>query len=497
MLESEDAMGCDDPAVLLCKDAQAAFTSVDTDSGLREIRNKVPGMFTLMRFVYGVPANVLLSGVRIGCISKGSRQGTVGGPLLYMAATQPRLVSAAQKCGDVFVCAATDDVTIVGVRSKAVACGEIVMKELGQVGIRSNVSKDKQYCQQEADADCGGIEVLGQPVGVPGYCQSWFDERVSSIIAKLKFLRDHVVTLQPSGAFLYLKHSIGGQIRFVSRAVNTERDVWAEVQSEFLQTVVDCITGSGTYGEFDADAIRLMYQLPDHGGLGLRAPCPDWKQALLASVDRLNKRPEYQRRQLECYQALAFAGDCAWASMMEEVQKVAAARLGREGVIPGSNQEDTMQQFIVEARASWKPKWKKFYKKERRSPLRAAYNNAAEQTCFKKAEKTPFKFCTQCIMQPVRHMSAGQWRQAVKVHMGMVPPVKKKVRGLPVWLRYLGLSASSLKVFDNAVARRSLMKQLSQAQKSLVSMAHAGDVCRLSEEVFAESIVANIVQYGH
>lgn len=494
LMDPDNTEELEESVVLLCKDAQAAFTSVDTDTGLRQIRDKVPGLFALMRFVYGVPANVSMSGVRIGCISKGSRQGTVGGPLLYMAATQPCLESAGETYPRVFLSAATDDINIVGVRSEAVACGDAVMGKLEHIGVRNNVSKDQEYCPTESEN--GGIVVLGQPVGTPEFCEDWLNTEIGSIVAKLQFLHDHVVVHEPAGAFLYVKHSIEGQIRYVSRSVNSVRDAWEEVHAEFERTVLACITACGTYGEIGDDAIRLLYQQPDYGGLGLKAPCPKWAQSLLSSIERLNKRPRFKANKLAFQDGLMWAGNAVWEKFHAEVDQAAEAQLARDGQVAGKTLQQSKEIYLSQARKRWKPNVRKFRRSKKRCPIRAEHGNSAQQRCFQRAAKTPFKHCTQCILQPSRSSSPGHWRQMVKVHMGLEQPVRKQVRALKVWWRRLGLSAKSLKVFDNMSAREGLMRQMSRAQRAIVSIVHADDVCKMSEEVFAESVLANIVQYG-
>ena len=285
-------------------------------------------------------------------------------------------------------------------------------------------------------------------------------------------------------------------IRWINRVVSAEPSRWDTVSQLFSEVLQACINGGDRYSGYNTSHYRLIFQHVDAGGLGMPRPKQvQWQQASGMAIRQLNKRPEFKNDPL-------LPADCA-DFMGHIAMKTYKDWLGSECTRRSQGKSNAEKKLIwKQVRSEWKPVSRnasqmRMWKRQRSSPiLCAGYNNPAEKVLFAKAAKTPFKNSAQCIVQPVRHLPPGQWRHAVKVHFGLEQPVRKNMRLLKLYWKKMGLTDKMLEHFYNIGSRKALMKQLSMCQRAVISRVHVSDVCRLSEEMYAERVLANISEYS-
>ncbi|CAI5980243.1 unnamed protein product [Closterium sp. NIES-65] len=281
-------------------DVENAFNSVERGSFFTALKwTALEPLLPLVRTLYGEPARLLLDpgfDERYIESTRGVRQGDPLGPMLFAAAIQPTMLSAAARCPNTMVLAYADDITIIGEPAEAIKGVQIITEELRKCGLRCNLEKSSAWCPAGcADvlpeglvAAVDGIRVLGSPIGTREYGRRSLRATLRTMASPLTLIGK----LHPQHALLLLSRCVSRRISYLLRT--TPADTlplveWRDWSEELLWTALKAAKIHAPVDELDQSLVWRQATLPVClGGLGLIDPLSEAPAAYLASSHAAN-----------------------------------------------------------------------------------------------------------------------------------------------------------------------------------------------------------------
>ena len=186
-----DQFGHDPDRIMLKVDFSNAFNVVDRTEMLKQVHERVPGIYKWAEYCYSQPAHLFLGDMLLASMA-GVQQGDPLGPLLFSLVLHPLVQRITKEFPDLDLNVwYLDDGVIIGHKNDVHKVFELIQEEGPRLGLHLNVKKNEIWWPSRSEPDpfpkevervpnCG-VKLLGAPIGTVEFTTKFVSKKLDAL----------------------------------------------------------------------------------------------------------------------------------------------------------------------------------------------------------------------------------------------------------------------------------------------------------------------------